>query len=1525
MLLTLISNGKINTSSLSEEATGMQWVAESDAAGAKRYGFIEARDDVWVLSPKKGMQLLDEKGNPLDRALLNNTDEAVFQLGDGETIAALVARASTMGDRVYSIVGFTRDETITIGSRFDNTFCYASRFVSGRHASITYVRDTFSITDLNSANGTFVNGSRIPVDTAVRLSPGDVVEVLGLVMTIGHRFISHNNPAGALTVNPTPSFVFFQQPEYKPPERDAREEEEDTDYFYPAPRFMRDIERRAFSVDAPPAPEKPDETPVAMKIGPSMVMALAAVFSGAMMFMRMQESGGSLLMASPMLVMAVAMVLGSVLWPILSKRFEVKKAKASEARRRQAYAAYLDQVRSLLREETALQKGILEENRLTVLECMHRVVDYDPRLMDRTPAHSDFLELRVGMGTVPLAADIRYPDEHFSVEKDDLIQVVYQLSKEPKEIKDAPVALSLVKNPVVGVAGDPKVVRSFVFGLVAQLACLHSYEDVKLAVLVDEADRDAWAWVRSLPHAFSDDKALRFCATTLEEAAEVGLTLGRIAEERRDASGKGQAAPLPHYVVICASKRLAGKSELVGGLAKRSAPGFTVLCAADERKNLPKQCTSIVEVSAEAGTIRAKDDTSGKELSFVPDTFLERSSFEALARTLNTVHLDVAAAKDVLPESLGFLEMYEAGNVEQLNVRARWKEGRASRTLAARVGVDAQGEPFNLNLHEKFHGPHGLIAGTTGSGKSEFIITWILSMCCEYSPEEVAFVLIDYKGGGLAGAFDNDRARLPHLAGTVTNLDGAAIARSLASVKSELKRRQALFNAARPAAGGDNVDIYKYLELYRAGKVAEACPHLFIVADEFAELKQQEPEFMDELISAARIGRSLGVHLVLATQKPTGVVNDQIWSNSKFKVCLKVADAADSKEMIKRPDAAELVQAGRFYLLVGYNEQFSLGQAAWAGAPYEPADQFAPATDDAVVLVGDTGRAIAQVRPARGAVGSRPAPQLVAVLEHLAAAAQSEGLAARRLWLDPLPERIGLEDLRRRYNDEFNHIKAAPFSLEAVVGELDDPANQAKCLLTLPISQEGNAVVYGSAGSGTESVVSAVLCSLLETHSASELNTYIMDFGSETLGAFRGAPQVGDVIFSGEDEKVRRLFAFLENEVAERKKTLTAYADFGDYCRKNVEHCPAVLVVLNDMAAFYELYERDEQLLIKLTREGNRCGIYFLVTATTPTALRMRLRANFKQSLVTQFNDEGDYSVIFGSIRGIVPPSAYARGLVDSEEGIYEYQAVCMATETESEYDSVSRFVESLGNGSNEAVQIPVLPETLDTNELSKFTMDGGKIPYGLYEETLLPVTFDFAERCIERVLYVKSIQAKQFIGALLTFLESAEEVDCVMLDASSFCDTPDFKKVRSIMREDAEILDYLERTASTRFVPRSHRLVLFVSGIVNLLTRAEPDRADAIKEYLRTLNPSENVSFVLVDNASGATGYMQQEWFKEQASAKDALWVGDGLTSQSAITLGYTSKPVEPHIKADMGYVVDAGLPALVKLVSKARRKKER
>ena len=245
---------------------------------------------------------------------------------------------------------------------------------------------------------------------------------------------------------------------------------------------------------------------------------------------------------------------------------------------------------------------------------------------------------------------------------------------------------------------------------------------------------------------------------------------------------------------------------------------------------------------------------------------------------------------------------------------------------------------------KKHHGPHGLVAGTTGSGKSETLQTYMLSLAVNYSPDDIGFFIIDYKGGGMANLFKG----LPHMIGQISNLSGNQVKRAMISIKSENRRRQRVFTEH----GVNNINAYT--KLYKNGEAAQPVPHLFIIVDEFAELKKEEPDFMQELISVAQVGRSLGVHMILATQKPNGTVDDNIWSNSKFRLCLRVQDKQDSNDMLHKPDAAYITQAGRCYLQVGNDEVYELFQSGFSGAVYD--EHAAVGNTEIARIIGLTGR-----------------------------------------------------------------------------------------------------------------------------------------------------------------------------------------------------------------------------------------------------------------------------------------------------------------------------------------------------------------------------------------------------------------------------------------------------------------------------------------------------------------------------------------------------------------------------------------
>ncbi|MGN0034375.1 MAG: FtsK/SpoIIIE domain-containing protein, partial [Coriobacteriales bacterium] len=822
--------------------------------------------------------------------------------------------------------------------------------------------------------------------------------------------------------------------------------------------------------------------------------------------------------------------------------------------------------------------------------------------------------------------------------------------------------------------------------------------------------------------------------------------------------------------------------------------------------------------------------------------------------------------------------------------------------------------------HEKVHGPHGLIAGTTGSGKSEFIITYVLSMCLNYPPDQVAFVLIDYKGGGLAGAFDNDRFHLPHLSGTITNLDGAAITRSLTSIKSELKRRQDVLNKARDITGEATVDIYKYLSYYRQGVLTEPLPHLFIVADEFAELKQQEPEFMDELVSAARIGRSLGVHLILATQKPTGVVNDQILSNSRFKICLKVADAADSKEMIRRPDAAEIDRPGCFYMLIGYNEQFSSGQAAYAGGPYTPSDHFEPKVDDAVEMIDVGGNVVAAVRPPSTARKSDTS-ELNAVLAEIERAAEVVGKRAPMLWLEPLASHIVADELLEKYPHQ-----SAPFVLDPVIGELDDPERQEQRPLDIPISEGGNLIIYGSPDSGIESLVLTMLYEMCEEQDAAHLNLYLFDFGSEALACMRAYPQVGEVILSADEEKVDRAFTMLETELAERRALFSEYG--GSYERYCAEHDDrsAIFVVVNGIAVFNELYEDHFMRLVVLAREGLRAGIFMCITASTGTDARMRLRACFKQTLVLSLNDSGDYVSVLGSMRGVPEPSGDCRGLVKLDDTLYIFQGAHVAAQGEDDFVRVQTRGAELGEASPlRARPVPMLPRVVTSEVLRARTVALPDIPMGIFEGDLQTAVLEFSERSMERCVFSRTRDGAAFVSCLVKMLAETKGLHPVLFDAAGLLEElPGVCETES--RDAAELVDFLQNLVLKSVKGEADASqVVFVSGIASALTRANSQVVSPVREYLKTRRAGEGPAFVLFDGAMDC-GYGPEEWFKAQIGSRDGIWVGEGIDAQSAIQIGYTpgGERPDPGVKGPRGYVVRSGKIRRVKLLSETQDEKE-
>ncbi|MDR3136851.1 MAG: type VII secretion protein EssC [Coriobacteriales bacterium] len=1550
-LCTLIRNDQIFTTTLPDAVSGRYEIADLDAYDRPRpLAYIEAQDENWYLSCFGGAQLLtsgdgkigknaettdSDLDSSMARVRLGSDDTMLQILNNQNEVYSLFIRQPPAGETTYQKFIFASPGEICMGRSEENDLILASPFVSSRHATLRYKQDGFFLYDHGSANGSFINDLRVDADCAHKLAFGDCIWIMGLKLIIGQDFFTLNHPA-PLAANYQKQLLAKGINEYRLPlplpehddKMDGTLRGGQGSAFFRSPRVWRQVSPAEFIIEEPPSMQETEEPPALLRIGPSLAMAMGSGLMAVNMFSN-AASGSSLMTMVSSGGMVFVMVLGAVLWPILQTRYNKRKGVSKEEKRQSLYLRYLDRRWAEIERARQLQATIFSENRLSASECLRLLMRQDRRLFERMPSNADFLEVRLGKGIERFQAQIKWPADKLTLTVDPLFERVLEYSRLNLDLDGIPVALSLIERNVIGLTSGfaaglerRKLLWAYLRDLLIQVITLHAPDEVKLVLFVENAERMEWNFATALPNVFTNNEEIRLIAATIGEAAYLSRYLEQILAQRaesKDPDSRSQR-PLPHFILINANGEIGKNLHIIKRISALSDNcGFSIIQIAENITDLAKDTNCIIEFDLDANRSQKKvaaeteslmaDKASwydpadpAQQILFTCDPAVpleESRQIPCHMSALNyTQHQEITS---VLPKSLGFFEMFRVGKPEHLNIIRRWKDSDPIHSLAAPLGLGGDGEMCFVDVHEDAHGPHGLVAGTTGSGKSELIISYILSLCVRFKPDELSFVLIDYKGGGLAGIFDGKEYRLPHLSGTITNLDGAAINRSLVSIRSELRRRQAKFNEARDIAGLGSVDIYKYQELYRAGIVSDPIAHLMIISDEFAELKAQQPDFMDELISTARIGRSLGVHLILATQKPTGVVNDQIWTNSRFKLCLKVADAADSKEMIRREDAAALTQPGRYCFLVGYNELFETAQGAYSGGRYIPAETYVEKVDNSVVLISDTGQQLTAATPkAQHNVATEAVadiPEAVALFRHICECACKESLFASKLWLEPIPPLITLNTIYAKYGDQVRESSVDSCILDPLIGELDDPENQTQRPLTLPLTDQGNTIIYGSTGSGKAQLLFTLLYDLISLHSPATFNAYLLDFGAETLGAFGHAPQVGDVIYALESDKLESFFKLLHAKLTRRKRFFVDRGDgFAAFARQppaadDGTTMPTILVVINNFEVFSELYEEKMDALVSITRDGLRYGIIFILTCSRSNAVSYRLLPNFSQRLVLQMNSSDDYLSIFGSMRGVLPPAGFARGLIQSG-ALYEFQA-CHITDDGSDRQAVQTLATTLfarttsaQPGWVAAPKTPVLPERVTLADFDDL-LTVRRLPLGISKEDIEPLYHDFSAQRVFCVFGSDSNLLSEFFGGLLEASATLESVRRVMVIKPGLSLPEPASDILLVIPDLAAVWAAQGEDARETWIP------FFESGAHRALA-----------------------GVLIGGDPAGFGTFKYDGWYNSLTSQFGGVWLGAGLDSQNFFSLNYAREYAQV-LPAGFGWAIRNGKAILMKYLT--------
>lgn len=1458
MIIYFLESNKIYTFKLPLEISGNYILSDYDVNGNKRsLVSVEASNGNWVIKDNDEVKIYYDSMYKTEATLQLYHFYQLVVYGT-DTVLMYVAPAY---DNSFVCTRISTNATITCG----NSGCDINFPSLGeKQLELNYINGDFSFKNLNPNIPIYVNNARKESGT---LANFDMIFIMGLRILILGGNIYVNNPNSLVTFLSSK----FSQPQlnlvyqdYKANSDFYKDFYDEKDYFYKTPVFQNALEEFKTTVASPPQKNTNKPMPVFMQVIPSALMSITSLYMGYQAFSNIATKQGTMEENMLNIITCAAMLIASILWPFVENFYERITNFAAEKKRVSRYSKYLRKKEDVFADAAQKQKAVLIERYLSLPECKEAIYNKNPNLFSRNYDSDYFLSVRLGVGDVLLYSDVSFGKEEYTEVDDKLVDKAADLVNRYKYLKDSPYSISLYEKNILAFIGPDELKNNYLNAILLQLATYHVFTELKLVILTDNAAPTVFSYLKESNYCFSDDKSFRFYANNFDDGQILSEYLEKVfasrnKEESNNNSSVKDKSNFPYYLIVSDNISMYKNLKIIKDvLEQKSNKGFGIIMFDSRVNNIPDGCENFINYTEKEGyyfTAEMNVDSIRKfKPEFIGTNYIDIDVDDCISRISNIPLKVEISDSGQLPDSLGFLEMYGVGRVEQLNILKRWETSNIVNSLATPIGVDANGNLLNLDLHEKKHGPHGLIAGMTGSGKSECIITYILSLAVNYSPNEVQFVLIDYKGGGLAGAFENRKTgiKLPHLVGTITNLDQAEMKRTLVSIKSELQRRQRIFNEAKEKLNTGTIDIYKYQRLVRDGKLDEHLAHLFIICDEFAELKAQQPDFMDELVSAARIGRSLGVHLILATQKPSGVVDDQIWSNSKFKICCKVQTTDDSNEMIRKPDAAFIKEAGRFYLQVGYDEYFVKGQSAYTGTSYIPSDKIRSKYSTAVEFINNLGDIVKTVSKDDKTDSPKVnlGEELTNVLNYIIKVANESGFKYQQLWLDNVPKILYLDDVRKKYS-----LEIKPFDINPLIGEYDDPQNQKQGPVRVDLTTGGNTFITGVTGSGKTTLLSTMIYSIITTHSVDEVNIYVVDLGAETLRKFALAPQVGDVLTINEKSRVEKMFYFLQRQMEKRKKYYSVNGgSFENDVKNGKSIFPNILVMINGFDVFKEQFEDIlDDFFAPFTRECNRYGIAVLLTGVS-TSLGYIIESNFSSTIALRLSDSNDYSYIF-SEKDVIPNDNPGRGVIKILDNAYEFQTSLISGY--NDYDKkIGYIISELSKVmQKKAKQLPIIPNHVTIASFKNETISLSSIPVGIEIKSACPYFYNF-DNLINIITFGKDTSIKSFLPAILNLFTYLNNVKNIVLSAYDYLSITN-EKIKFYDANFKSVLMALDKNIkkSLSDTNNNNKYIITIFGYSKLMAHMKKlkeenpdDEIIDVDDLIMSAKDSNKIRFILLD-----------------------------------------------------------------------------
>ncbi|MGM1017072.1 MAG: FtsK/SpoIIIE domain-containing protein [Actinomycetota bacterium] len=1185
-----------------------------------------------------------------------------------------------------------------IGRDPGNQVALADPLVSKRHARIEVAATFVELVDLNSANGILVDGGlvqRLRVIPGQPFTLGDTELVVRLVSDFDGS--AQGDPVlergGALMFNRSPRVE----------ERFAGEE-------LPEPRYPRDQVQRLF---------------------PWPMLVTPILLAGTMYAITNRPQSLLIGFASPL------MMFGN----FISQKTNLGQRLRKEV---ESFEEQFERLEERLYNAHPKEREVRHNEVPPVARVFDEAMRLGPLLWTRRPEHWNFLSVRLGVCEDESRTIIKRGESPDALVE--YIERVDRLEERYKMIGDVPILESLQSVGSIGVAGPTSLASDALRGIAVQLFGVHSPNELVTVALTEPGWANELDWLKWLPHTSSErnpfkEMSLADSASTgtalLSGLEEIVLRRSREAKSMRPPYGEdwdpmlygtdvkraaeeatfpGQAA----IVVIVTNDAPVDRARLTQILERGADVGVYGLFVAPVVEALPASCRTFVDVTggldnAVVGTVRSGVGYHGVQIEGVSHSYMTMLS-KRLAPVVDSSTV-IEDASDI-PNSVSFLSL--VGNEVAEDAGAVIDRWRQNNTILDRSGapqsrlkkagnlraIIGQSQTDAMTLDLRTQGPHALVGGTTGAGKSEFLQAWVLGMASAHSPDRVTFLFVDYKGGS---AFA-DCVELPHCVGLVTDLSPHLVRRALTSLRAELHHREHLFNRKKAK---DLLELEKRRD-------PETPPALVLVIDEFAALAGEVPEFVDGVVDIAQRGRSLGIHLIMATQRPAGVIKDNLRANTNLRVALRMADESDSKDVVDDPVAASFPPSipGRGIAKTGPGRLVPF-QSAYAGG--WTTDEVQPAEVKVAELrFGSTQLWEADQAPESDShdedLGPNDQKRVVATL--VTASRQAGIPAPRRPWLDDLESAVDIRDLPVLGDGQI------------LLGKMDVPERQLQEPAYFTPDKDGSLLVYGTSGSGKSTVLRTLAIAAGFSAAQSNVEVYGLDFGSGSLKSLEMLPHVGSIISGDDSERVQRVLRSLARVLDDRGKRFSSAnaASLTEYREITGKDEARILFVIDGFPQFRAEWESTTarmpfyQTFMRILGEGRPLGVHVIASADRSGSVPTAVSANVSRRVVLRLSDEAGYAMLNAPKDVLDERSAPGRAIVDGRE---TQIATLGGTPNVAEQTKLlEKLAEELrARGAREIAEIGALPTRLSVQDLPDRI---GEFPVlGVAEDTLAAREFD--------------------------------------------------------------------------------------------------------------------------------------------------------------------------------------------------------